>query len=82
MADLADIAGDLAERDRAESLALHAARTAHPRPTSRTPADRCAGCGQPIPAARRAAHPAATRCAPCQAAAEVRRTRQHRTGVW
>lgn len=80
--DDADRAGDLIEHQRAEALAHHATRAIHPRPTSRTPADHCAGCGQSIPAARRAAHPAATRCAGCQAATEVRAARYRKTGVW
>jgi len=78
--DNADIAADLIERRRAEALARHADRAARPRQMSRTPADRCAGCGCVIPAARRAAHPGATRCAACQAAAEVRAARKRRTG--
>ncbi|MBB4267780.1 TraR/DksA C4-type zinc finger protein [Roseospira visakhapatnamensis] len=79
MADLVDIAADRVE---AEREAIVARRRAYPAPTAPTPATRCTSCGQPIPPARRQARPGATRCAGCQAAAEVRAARYRKTGVW
>ena len=66
MADDADIACDLAQRDREGAVALlrQAAQGAG--------AEDCADCGAPIPAARRKAVPHATRCMPCQTRAEAR----------
>ncbi|MBB4287784.1 TraR/DksA C4-type zinc finger protein [Roseospira goensis] len=83
MADLIDIVTDRVEAERETLLARHRAAQARarPRPTAATPATACAGCGQPIPPARRQARPGSTRCAACQAAHEVRQARRHRTGV-
>jgi len=79
VADVVDIVTDRVEAERGAILARR--RTMPPAPTTATPTTRCVSCGQPIPAARRAARPGATRCAACQAAAEVRATRKRRTGV-
>lgn len=65
MADLADLAQELEERERAEAIAR------------RTRLDRmgssiCHNCGDEIPEERRRAVPGATKCIWCQAEAEGR----------
>ena len=72
MADDIDRASDLAEFERQ----VGAARLADlARKAGRA---ECEDCGVAIPAERRLAYPAATRCVECQQAAEAgRRTRRH-----
>ncbi|MBB4287733.1 TraR/DksA C4-type zinc finger protein [Roseospira goensis] len=79
MTDIVDIVTERIEAERAAIVARR--RVARPAPTTATPATACAGCGQPIPPARRQARPGAIRCAGCEAAHEVRQARRHRTGV-
>ena len=55
----------LAERDRAESIAVAQREIAGPGQ------DECEDCGDRIPTARRAAAPGAIRCQPCQCAHEL-----------
>jgi len=59
-----DLAEVLAEQEREAGIA--SARAA----LSISGRAACIGCGRPIPAARRLAHPAATRCLECQQIAE------------
>ena len=60
MADDIDRANDMAEAERQRGIQSLQARTRH---TSRS---HCADCGAPIPVARQAAYPGATRCIYCQ----------------
>lgn len=68
MADDADMAADLAERERSASVSRAVAVA------TRAGRSDCADCGQPIAAARRAAAPGSIRCADCQAEQERTRT--------
>lgn len=64
--DTVDRARHLEELDRAAAMArVRAALT-------QTGATTCVGCGDPLPAARQAAMPAARRCIDCQDQAERR----------
>ncbi len=61
--DIAIVARDLAELARVQAALRHAAEGNY---------GVCADCGAPIPYARLAANPAATRCVDCQGAVERR----------
>ncbi len=69
--DVVDIAADVIERTRAAGIARTAEALAEPGSAE------CAGCGDEIEPARRAALPSARRCISCQGRVERRdRTRR------
>lgn len=70
VADEIDLAAETFERFQSEALDPHRRRRRREAEAEDTGPHDCAGCGEPIPAARREAAPWSRRCAFCQSQIE------------